>query len=856
MKRICTILVLLISSIGAWAVPLKVYDLKCEGMSNPLGIDSPIPHFSWKLAWESPSVQSAYELQIASSESALISGKADLLSTGKVASKDQVMIPYSGKILKSKDLCFWRVRVWNTEGEVSEWSELQRFSIGVIDGDTLKGEYIGAVPGEGRAALLRKSFNTGKVGETFFLHVNSLGYHEVYINGEKVSDAVLSPAVTQMDKRSLIVTYDVSTLIREGVNDIVIHISPGWYKKDTFGAGYDGALVKAELDVLDGSRWSCILYTDGSWQGCWSGHSDIGSWKPGNFIGEFIDARYEPMGMDRASLASLCWQEVDIEAVEGIKATPQMCEPNLIQESVSPVSIEPVGNGEWIIDMGKVMNAMFDIRTPQLAAGQEITASFSDKLNKDGSLEIRTHDTYIASGRKGGDHFTDLFNHHAFRYIRLSGLPSKPDLKDIRAFRIRTDYKPGASFISSDTDLNKIHDLVTYTMSNLAFSGYMVDCVHIERLGYGGDGNASTLSLQTMFDVAPLYMNWLQAWNDCIREDGGLPHTAPNPYKAGGGPYWCIFIIQAPWRTYMSYDDSRLLNRCYATMLHWLDYVDAYSIDGLLKEWPATDYRHWYLGDWLAPKGTVDVTEVESIDLVNNCALSQAYAQLIRIADILGHENDAKKITARRTALNRRIQQIFFHPESLTYGTGSQLDMVYPLLTGIVPEKLRGDVTAKLKEITSASFNDHLAVGLVGVPVLTEWATLAGEVDFMYKLLKQPDHPGYMHMINSSGTTTWESWEDPRSTMHNCYNGIGSWFYQALGGIIPDQPGYRHVTVNPQMPEGLDWVRVSKETPYGTILVSWKKEDGKCSYRLEIPSGITANFHGRELSCGQYEFSE
>lgn len=40
-----------------------------------------------------------------------------------------------------------------------------------------------------------------------------------------------------------------------------------------------------------------------------------------------------------------------------------------------------------------------------------------------------------------------------------------------------------------------------------------------------------------------MYMNWMQMWQDCIREDGGMPHCVPNPYPAGGGPYWCGFII-------------------------------------------------------------------------------------------------------------------------------------------------------------------------------------------------------------------------------------------------------------------------------------------------------------------------
>ncbi|MDR2775495.1 MAG: hypothetical protein LBC19_12295 [Tannerella sp.] len=56
-------------------------------------------------------------------------------------------------------------------------------------------------------------------------------------------------------------------------------------------------------------------------------------------------------------------------------------------------------------------------------------------------------------------------------------------------------------------------------------------------------------------------------------------------------------------------------------------------------------------------------------------------------------------------------------------------------------------------------------------------------------------------------TTTWEHWNGERSRIHNCYNGIGSWFYEAIGGIHPDDraPGYRHFYICPQIPEGMTW---------------------------------------------------
>lgn len=82
-------------------------------------------------------------------------------------------------------------------------------------------------------------------------------------------------------------------------------------------------------------------------------------------------------------------------------------------------------------------------------------------------------------------------------------------------------------------------------------------------------------------------------------------------------------------------------------MRHWLRYVDAYTVDGLLKRWPDTDYRAWYLGDWLAPAG-VDYTAQSSVDLVSNCFISDCLTTMEKIAKVLGKAEDAAKYKERR----------------------------------------------------------------------------------------------------------------------------------------------------------------------------------------------------------------
>ena len=97
-------------------------------------------------------------------------------------------------------------------------------------------------------------------------------------------------------------------------------------------------------------------------------------------------------------------------------------------------------------------------------------------------------------------------------------------------------------------------------------------------------------------------------------------------------------------------------------------------------------------------------------------------------------------------------------------------------------------------------------------------------------------------MIANGATTTWEHWNGERSRIHNCYNGIGSWLYQAIGGIRPgpSAAAYQKVIIQPQIPEGVTWAKTSKETPYGNLTVNWETKGKTMQMELEIPVGVEA----------------
>ena len=226
----------------------KVFDLRCESLQNPLGIDKTTPRFSWKISSDKNGAeQTAFQILVAAKRSDLTENKADLWNSEKVESSTSIFVPYLGQELNSGTSAWWKVRVWDEAGNVSAWSEPARFSIGLLSENDWQASYIAFNTGNGyrECPQLYSAFEVDETDSRYFLHVNSLGYHEVFINGKKAGNGVLAPAVSQFDKRSLINTYDVSDLLQKGKNEIILWQGSGWYTEGLPGVVNNGPVVRA-----------------------------------------------------------------------------------------------------------------------------------------------------------------------------------------------------------------------------------------------------------------------------------------------------------------------------------------------------------------------------------------------------------------------------------------------------------------------------------------------------------------------------------------------------------------------------------------------------------------------------------
>jgi len=128
-----------------FAGQVGVEDLRCEYLTDPLGIDETNPRLSWVISsrGERGQKQTAYQILVASSREQLAADAGDLWDSGKVDSEQSVHVAYAGKALESGRRCYWKVRVWDKDGDASYWSVYATWSMGLLKPEDWKGQWIG-----------------------------------------------------------------------------------------------------------------------------------------------------------------------------------------------------------------------------------------------------------------------------------------------------------------------------------------------------------------------------------------------------------------------------------------------------------------------------------------------------------------------------------------------------------------------------------------------------------------------------------------------------------------------------------------------------------------------------------------
>jgi len=840
----------LIIALAAYAGELRVIRTTCDYRVNPLGVDAAKPQLIWQLdSAERGQRQTAYQILAASSAKLLAKYEGDLWDGGKVASEENIGVLYAGKPLASRQQVFWKVRVWDAAGKPAAWSSPATWTMGVLAPDVWKAKWISSPPNQfvaGPAVYLQKQITVPKKVRRAIARYSALGLVELTIDGRTVGDVVLSPEFSDLNRRVLYVTHDITPLLSQGGHtlDAVLgngqHSPPiagGGPRPDTVvvpagsGTGYHNRfgrfggpkfLLEIEVESADGSRE--FFGTDETWR--WSNgpitFNDL--WK-----GERQDLRIAPTNWSSVAVFPAPPGRLEVSAIPPVRR----------QHAIEPSRVEGY----------KAFFDAVDAGWPQLVvqgrAGQKIsiTGLVGDKfplpplefILRGGESEVLEPKFYFNVGP---------------REMVVTGLDEPLKVEQVSWQVAHTDLERSGEFECSNDFFNDLHRALLRTHLSYNF-GQPMDASR-EKEAWTQDAQNMMDSAVYLTDVPAYYRNWWRDFAANQTPDGYLGAIVP---VAGlqthdwNDPWWSGMIVYLPWKFYEYYGDRHFLAEAYEPMRRYVDFLGRRAKEGVganggaLRGLPNPQPDDAAIRDGLLAWGTGDWQGLAKppVALTSTAAWTY-YANIVsRTAAILGREHEAQAYAKLAAEIASRFDKRFFDPATGLYAKSktSQSAYILPLSLGLVPEEERSLAVARLVEAVRGATN-HLNTGFVGTPFLLQCLTDVGHADLAAEIVNQRDFPGWGTLMNEG--VFKENWRGEHAMMPSLGGPVGAWFYQSILGIRPDPsgPGFQRIIIKPEIVSGLTWAKGSYDSIQGRLSSAWEKDGKQFKLRVEIPVNTTA----------------
>jgi alpha-L-rhamnosidase len=842
---------------------IRIDNLRCEYLTNPLGIDVSSPRFSWEIAAAERDVyQQAYRIVVSDTQDDVC------WDSGWTESNRTVGLSYEGVPLAGNHTYFWHVYARINGREVR--SKQAFFHTGLLHRSDWSAQWIGTKENIlHESPLFRKGFAVEKKVKAACLYATAAGFYEIHLNGKRVGHDVLAPAVTDYRQTVLYSAYDVTQMLNEGENMVGVmlgnsaynmHIVDGRYSwNDAKPMGNPCFMLQLNVTYADGSE--AVVASDGGWR------YTAGPITFNNIYGgEDYDARLEKAGWASVGTDDAGWQTAAVVAGPGGQPKWQSV-PIEVTETLPAVAQTRPSKGVYLFDLGRNIAGWWRIEVKG-KAGQTIRVRGAETLNNNRfSKPLEAGDSLSVKFRYHADVRTDYtmksndvetyephFFYTGYRYIEVATLDGT-DLAELKVEGkvIRSAMNVTGEWSSSSELLNWIHQ-AGFRSQEGNLVGYPTDCPHREKGAYNGDGQVIAETSMHDFDMAAFYSKWLNDMRDAQEPNGRIPNTSPTIVGGmGGGVAWGSACVLLPWWMYMYYDDRQTLESFYPTMKRYIGYLQQLARTDAKPEEPyIINYfdGYWYsLGEWCSP-GRSDCPNHE---VVNTFYYYYDTRLMSKIAGALGLHDEALQFASLSDTIKNELNRRFFNPATAIYG-GDSVYQTYQLLAVIgdlTPDGQRDAVIRTIVDDVQARGN-HLNTGIIGTKYLWSVLSDAGYHDLAFAVATQETYPSYGFWRNNHATTLLEDWEGVNSHNHQMFGAVTEYLYQYLAGIRSpmaddDIRGYRHIRLAPCMPDTLSRVEASIRTVAGVVVSGWERKESTYLYYTTIPPNTTATL---ELPTG------
>ncbi len=877
-------------------VEQPIYLTISEGFKNPVGFYDDNLTFSWKLPIsEDIKSQSAYQVIVASSED-ILPNNPDLWDSQKQISEQSNWVEYEGVELISRQKVYWQVRYWNQDGQISEWSDINSFELGLLKNSDWKAKWTGLDTAKDsikgvrkflmhRPQYLRKSFDLPSEVKSARLYITAKGVFDVHLNGKDVSDDVMPPGWTPYNHRIETLTYDVTDFLKSNENALAVELVSGWHsgRISRGKALYENfaspkVLCQLEITLEDGSQQTIV--SDETWKGTTNGPVRLA----GIYDGETYDANLEMPNWTNPEFNDSLWHAVEVQAIDNtVKLEPKRHSTVKTQTIIDDVQLVSSEGNRAVFNLKQNIVGVPKVKVP-MRKGDTLKIRFSEMLLKDNTFYTKNYrsahstDYYIAS-KDGIIEYTPKFTFHGFQYLELSGFDknAKPEASWVKGLAQHSNFEQNGTFTSSHDKLNHLQRNITWGLRDNFFD-VPTDCPQRdERLGWTGDAQVIAPTALFNYNTHAFWTAWLQSLreNQSEHKNGAVPFVVPDVLQnksASSG--WGDASVIIPWDIYNATGDINALKESYESAKKWVGYYQS-----KVKDKVYIPIMHSF-ADWLQPypsKPGKTGNRGDTPKVFINTAFFAHSAHLVsKIAGVLGNVEDESSYKNLYNNIANAFENEFFD-ENGRYKGEKETQTIYLLAIYfdlLSAEKMENAKRYLLKEIKKA--DNHLGTGFLGTPILPKVLDDMGEIDLMYEIIFKETYPSWFYSINQGATTMWERWnsysieegynKQPMNSLnHYAYGAIGQWMYERIAGIAPLAPGYKKIKIAPvPNTEFLNSASASVNTPFGKGSSSWKIEKNMFNLEALIPPNTTAEIYlyntskkdillnGRALREGSY----
>jgi len=686
-----------------------------------------------------------------------------------------------------------------------------------------------------------------------------LGYYTLYINGKKVGDDVLSPGFTNYTKRALFMRYDVGRYLTNGKNVVAVKLGNGFFNQTTndtwkfFHATWRNN-PRLLFELFIGGNSVCA--SDNTWKFTQEGATTKSAVRTGEFFDARKDDKWQDLDYDDSH-----WKNANVLQPIGGELEEQTMPPIREFAKYKPVRTWLTKNGK-MYDFGKNISGYVRLKM-QASRGETAIIRYGERLKGDELDQSNinpyvqpnddfSQDRYTFKGN-GVEEWKPEFVYHGFQYVEVSGLSTPPPDDAFTAIFVHTDLKQTGDLTCSDSLLNWIYEVgIRSFLSN--YHSFPEDCPHREKNGWTGDAALSSGYACKLFDMKEAYKKWLKDVCDTQLASGQICGIAPTPgwgYHWGSGPAWDYALFILPYRIYLETGDTDCIKIVYSAAKKYLDYAKYYEDDnGLVC---------FGLGDW-CPPSVSPPKELENHDwkivdnrLSDSCYYYSMLTIMQKMAILQGETELANTYATRAEYLKTAIQKVYIQDENVDNGGQGAMAMV--LYFDIVNGNAGKAIAKKLVKTLQADGYKH-QVGILGMNALLGALTKYGYSDIAYKSIARYDYPSYGYWKNQGATSLWEHWSDTASRNHHMYGTVLHWIFTAVCGLQNTGVAYDTCTLQPLFFDETCFSSVKTQTPRGEIAFDWKKENGKFTAQITLPTGTKAtlilpNGHTRYLTSSE-----